>query len=124
MTIDHSIGGVVPASRQKHPLRLDDLAERSRLQRSEMPHAGLAAAMHAWAVGQPIERVLEESGLGAGDFVRWSKQTIDLLDQISQAAETAVRGGLEEERMGALAQLARDAKRAVRRGIVAASSTS
>ncbi len=105
-------------------VELDDLAERYRLPRSEMPHAGLAAAMHAWAAGTPIEQVLERSGIGAGDFVRWSKQTIDMLDQIAQACETAVRGGLDEDRLGELAKLAREAKRGVRRGIVEASSAS
>ncbi|GAA1631363.1 DEAD/DEAH box helicase [Leucobacter chromiireducens] len=104
--------------------RLDDLAERSRLPRSEMPDAGLAGTMHAWASGQPIERVLEEAGLGAGDFVRWTKQTIDLLDQIAQACEAGVRAGLTSPDLGDLAQLARSAKRSVRRGIVEASSTS
>ena len=104
--------------------RLDDLAERSRLPRSEMPDAGLAGTMHAWASGQPIERVLEEAGLGAGDFVRWTKQTIDLLDQIAQACEAGVRAGLTSPDLGELAQLARSAKRSVRRGIVEASSTS
>lgn len=105
-------------------VELDDLSERLRLPRSEMPHAGLAGTMHAWASGRPIERVLDEGGIGAGDFVRWAKQTIDLLDQVAQACETAVRVGLDEDRLGELAQLARAAKRGVRRGIVEASSTS
>ncbi len=105
-------------------VRLDDLSERLRLPRSEMPHAGLAATMHSWASGRPIERVLEESGIGAGDFVRWAKQTIDLLDQLAQACETAVRVGFDEDRLGELAKLARAAKRGVRRGIVEASSSS
>lgn len=105
-------------------VRLDDLAEQHRLPRSEMPHAGLAKTMHEWARGQSIERILESAGIGAGDFVRWSKQTIDLLDQISQACEAAVRAGIDEDRLGALAQLAREAKRSVRRGIVEASSSS
>lgn len=103
---------------------LDDLAERYRLPRSEMPHAGLAATMHAWSRGISIERLLENSGIGAGDFVRWSKQTIDLLDQIAQACEAGVRAELDEERLGELARIAREAKRSVRRGIVEASSSS
>lgn len=106
---------------------LDDLADRYRLRRGEMPHAGLASAMYSWAKGATLERVLEESGLGAGDFVRWTKQTIDLLDQVAQACE--VGKGLPEltsdaERLGALARTAREAKRAIRRGIVEASSSS
>ena len=106
---------------------LDGLAERYRLPRTEMPHAGLAAAMFDWAKGATLERVLESSGVGAGDFVRWAKQTIDLLDQVAQACEAALsHEALEDdaERFGDLAQLAREAKRAVRRGIVEASSTS
>ncbi|WP_200328767.1 DEAD/DEAH box helicase [Leucobacter sp. L43] len=105
-------------------VRLDDLAERSRLPRSEMPHAGLAKTMHAWVTGRPIELVLEAAGIGAGDFVRWAKQTIDLLDQVAQACEAAVLDDVDADRLGALAHLAREAKRGVKRGIVAASSTS
>ena len=105
-------------------VRLDDLAERSRLPRSEMPHAGLAWTMHSWASGRAIEHVLETAGIGAGDFVRWAKQTIDLLDQVAQACEAAVLTGIDEDRLGALARLAREAKRGVKRGIVEASSSS
>lgn len=108
-------------------VELDDLAERHRLPRTEMPHAGLASAMFDWAKGATLERVLEESGLGAGDFVRWSKQTIDLLDQVSQACEAAqLHDALasDAERLSDLARTAREAKRLVRRGIVEASSTS
>ena len=104
-------------------VQLDDLADRYRLPRAEMPHAGLASAMHSWASGSPIEHVLEASGIGAGDFVRWTKQTIDLLDQIAQACEAVLQAGIDEDRLGELAQSARGARRAVRRGIVEASST-
>ncbi|MGO2140692.1 MAG: DEAD/DEAH box helicase [Leucobacter sp.] len=106
---------------------LDDLAERYRLPRAEMPHAGLAGAMWDWAKGATLERVLESSGIGAGDFVRWSKQTIDMLDQVSQACEVALaHPDLEHEsaRFALLAGLARDAKRSVKRGIVETSSSS
>ena len=105
-------------------VELDDLQERHRLPRGEMPHAGLAATMYDWAGGAPIERVLERSGIGAGDFVRWAKQTIDLLDQIAQACEAATLVGVAEDRLGELAHTAREAKRGVKRGIVEASSTS
>ena len=106
---------------------LDDLADRYRLPRAEMPDASIAAAMFDWAKGASLEQVLERANLGAGDFVRWAKQTIDLLDQVAQACEVAVRHpGLdtEAERLGALAKTAREAKRAVKRGIVEASSSS
>jgi ATP-dependent RNA helicase HelY len=45
--------------------------------------------------------------MAAGDFVRWAKQTIDLLDQLSIVAED-----------GDLARTARRALDGVRRGIV------
>lgn len=108
-------------------VELDDLAERFRLPRSEMPHAGLASAMYEWAGGATLERVLEMDGIGAGDFVRWAKQTIDLLDQIAQAcevAETREELAAEAERYSALARLARDTKRSIRRGIVEDASRS
>jgi ATP-dependent RNA helicase HelY len=46
----------------------------------------------------------------AGDFVRWSKQTIDLLDQLVGVSDVA------------LAKTARQALDLVRRGIVAYST--
>lgn len=107
---------------------LDDLADRHRLPRSDPPDAGLAAMMHAWAGGSTLEQVLEHAGIGAGDFVRWAKQTIDLLEQLIGAAEVAQSPAasrlpeLDVERFAELAALAREAKRRVRRGIVEASS--
>ncbi|UTX54760.1 DEAD/DEAH box helicase [Leucobacter aridicollis] len=108
-------------------VELDDLADRYRLPRPDMPHAGLAGAMYDWSKGATLERVLESSGVGAGDFVRWAKQTIDMLDQVAQACEVALTlEALEHEaaRFGLLAALARDAKRSIRRGIVETSSSS
>ncbi|HEY5515532.1 MAG TPA: hypothetical protein VIK12_04930, partial [Pengzhenrongella sp.] len=55
--------------------------------------------------------VLRGSDLAAGDFVRWCKQVIDLLDQLSQAAPDP-----------ALAHTAHQAVSALRRGVVAYSS--
>lgn len=100
--------------------RLDDLADRHRLPRTEVPHTGLAVTMHGWASGQPIEQLLESAEIGAGDFVRWAKQTIDLLDQMTQACENAI--GSDYERLATLGATARSAKRAIRRGIVETSS--
>ncbi|WP_439593223.1 DEAD/DEAH box helicase [Microbacterium sp.] len=90
--------------------RLDDLEREHRLPGSEPVSAGLAQAMYSWARGVPLERVLVEADMAAGDFVRWSKQTIDLLDQLSIVAD------------GDLGTTARKALDAVRRGIVAYSS--
>jgi ATP-dependent RNA helicase HelY len=101
---------------------LDGHEQRHRLSQTQLPHAGLALAMYGWARGDTLTKTLERSGLGVGDFVRWCKQTIDLLDQIAQASLSVV--GEERRERAAITGLARDAKKLVRRGIVEASSTS
>ena len=90
--------------------RLDDLEREHHLPGSEPPSGGLALAMHTWARGGMLDRVLDEADMAAGDFVRWAKQTIDLLDQLSLVAD------------GDVGRTARSALDAVRRGIVAHSS--
>jgi ATP-dependent RNA helicase HelY len=90
--------------------RLDDVEREHRLAGSNPPSTGLATAMHRWARGGALDQVLRDADLAAGDFVRWSKQTIDLLDQISIVAD------------GRQSRTARQAIDAVRRGIVAYSS--
>ncbi|GAA0496393.1 DEAD/DEAH box helicase [Microbacterium aurantiacum] len=89
---------------------LDDLERDHHLPGSEPPAPGLATAMHAWARGAMLDRVLADADMAAGDFVRWAKQTIDLLDQLSLVAEPDV------------ATTARRALESVRRGIVAHST--
>jgi len=86
--------------------RLDDLEHEHRLPGSAPVATGLSTAMHSWARGATLDRVLDEADLAAGDFVRWAKQTIDLLDQLSLVAQPPV------------ATTARRALEAVRRGIV------
>jgi ATP-dependent RNA helicase HelY len=90
--------------------RLDDLEHDHSLPGTEPVSANLAQAMHSWARGASLDLVLLEADLAAGDFVRWTKQTIDLLDQLSLVAPPAV------------ATTARRALDSVRRGIVAYSS--
>lgn len=85
---------------------LDDLERDFELPGTEPPSPGLSLAMHEWARGGALDRVLRDADLAAGDFVRWTKQTIDLLDQISIVAT------------GELATTARSAIDAIRRGIV------
>lgn len=85
---------------------LDDLERDHRLSGPEHPSPALAQAMHAWARGVPLGVVLEDIELAAGDFVRLTKQVIDLLDQISIVADSE------------LAIRARDAIDGVRRGVV------
>jgi ATP-dependent RNA helicase HelY len=50
-------------------------------------------------------------GLSAGDFVRWMKQVIDMAGQVADAAGA-----------GPVRDTARDAVRALRRGVVAYSA--
>jgi len=71
---------------------------------------GLVSAVHRWARGARLEEVINVD-LAAGDFVRWCKQVIDLLDQLADAAPTA-----------RLRETARAGVSAVRRGIVAIGS--
>jgi len=85
---------------------LDDLERDHRLPGTEPVATGIAKAMHSWARGVMLDRVLVEADMAAGDFVRWAKQTIDLLDQLSLVADAP------------LARTARAALEAVRRGIV------
>jgi len=75
------------------------------------PDLGFAWAAHAWARGKPLESVLGPD-LTPGDFVRATKQLMDLLGQIAVAAG----------RDTPLAGTARRAVEALRRGVVAYSS--
>ncbi len=79
------------------------------------PELGFVWPMLRWARGEPLERVLDagpgDGELSAGDFVRWCRQAIDLLDQIVEAAPGSV---LSRNALAAIG--------AVRRGVVAYSS--
>ena len=89
---------------------LDELEDRYRVPRTQPLATGLAPAMHRWARGGRLDSVLERADMQAGDFVRWSKQVLDLLDQLAKVAE------------GGLRSTAIEAQDAVRRGIVAMAS--
>ncbi|WP_024873754.1 DEAD/DEAH box helicase [Saccharomonospora piscinae] len=86
-----------------------------RLDRTREPDAGFAWPVYRWARGESLEKVLtaaEVNGqeLSAGDFVRWSRQVIDLLEQIRDVL------GRDHAVGGAAAK----ASRLLRRGVVAA----
>ncbi|GAA2064010.1 DEAD/DEAH box helicase [Leifsonia soli] len=89
---------------------LDDLEQDNRLPGSEPPSTALSLAMWMWSRGSGLDAVLSEADMAAGDFVRWAKQTIDLLDQLSLVAQ------------GNVGRVARQALESIRRGIVAYSS--
>lgn len=79
--------------------RLKTLETEYRVQTLPDPDLGLAWPMLRWAQGRPLESVLWESDMTAGDFVRWTKQVIDLLGQVIQAG--AGRPVAEQARIAA-----------------------
>lgn len=88
---------------------------RHRLAPSREPDVGFVVPMYQWASGGTLAATLIAAGergrpLSAGDFVRWCRQVIDLLDQIHQVCRVS-RPGLSVN--------AGAAARAVRRGVVA-----
>jgi len=88
---------------------------RYRLERTREPDLGFAWPVHRWARGESLSAVLttaQQNGheLSAGDFVRWCRQVVDLLDQVSGVAG----------RSSAVGRAAADAVTAVRRGVVSA----
>jgi ATP-dependent RNA helicase HelY len=96
----------------------DDEADRG-LPRSREPQLGFLWASYRWARQERLDRVLvaaAEQGneLSPGDFIRWCKQLVDLLDQIAAAPGPTPDGA-------SVAVVARAAVQAVRRGVVAQS---
>jgi ATP-dependent RNA helicase HelY len=97
-------------------LRSDE--NRHRLAPSREPDAGFVPAVYRWATTGNLAAALAASdvngtgsSLSAGDFVRWCRQVLDLLDQVRNASPDA---GMRKA-----------AKRAiddVRRGVVAVDS--
>jgi ATP-dependent RNA helicase HelY len=85
------------------------------LRATREPDAGFASAVRSWAGGSTLADALDsaaETGqeVSAGDFVRWCRQVIDLLDQIRMVAPGDVAGR------------AADAVTALRRGVVSLGS--
>ncbi|MFE0426137.1 DEAD/DEAH box helicase [Streptomyces sp. NPDC058953] len=98
--------------------RLDALEEDFKIHQAEgvgqrEPDLGFAWSAYQWASGLGLDEVLRESEMPAGDFVRWTKQVIDVLGQIAAAAPADG---------GTVAKNARKAVDAVLRGVVAYSS--
>ncbi len=90
---------------------LEQLERAHRLPGTPQPELGLCRGMYAWALGAPLPDVLYEADLSAGDFVRVSRQTIDLLEQIRAATAGTP-----------LAALAHDATALIDTGIIAYSA--
>lgn len=91
--------------------KLDGLEKEHHLDFLREPDLGFAWAAYRWAEGDALDDVLSVTDLAAGDFVRWMKQLLDLIDQVADAA-----GGAP------LRTAAREASERLRRGVVAYSS--
>jgi ATP-dependent RNA helicase HelY len=94
-------------------LRSDE--HRHRLNPSREPDEGFVPAVYRWATTGNLAAALDASDvagngtpLPAGDFVRWCRQVLDLLDQVRNAAPEA-----------ALRKTAKRAIDDIRRGVVA-----
>jgi ATP-dependent RNA helicase HelY len=90
---------------------VDDLEEAHHIDATSALDLGIVAPVHHWANGRSLDAVLRGTDLAAGDFVRWCKQVIDVLDQLATAAPDP-----------AMRRTAVRAIEAVRRGVVAYSS--
>jgi ATP-dependent RNA helicase HelY len=93
---------------------LEEDERRHHLERTREPDLGFAWPVYRWARGESLAAVLtaaEQNGqeLSAGDFVRWCRQVVDLLDQLRvvPGAEPAIRAAAEQAIV------------ALRRGVVA-----
>jgi ATP-dependent RNA helicase HelY len=98
-------------------LRADE--EERGLPVSRAPEVGFMWVIYRWARQDRLDRVLDTAAqrgieLSAGDFIRWCKQVIDLLDQLSVAPGPTPQGT-------SVSRTARAAVDAIRRGVVAQS---
>lgn len=91
---------------------LEDIEEENKLPLTGEPELGLVWPLYKWARGRHLQDVLSGTDLAAGDFVRWVKQVVDLLDQLAKIP------GLDPR----LARLSAEAISLIRRGVVAYSS--
>ncbi|MGK2882054.1 MAG: DEAD/DEAH box helicase [Mycobacterium sp.] len=88
---------------------------RHRINPSREPDEGFVAAVYRWASSGDLAASLAASDaagtgspLSAGDFVRWCRQVLDLLDQVRNAApdratRAAARRAIDEIRRGVVA---------------------
>ena len=94
-------------------LRADE--QRHRLAPSRQPDEGFVPAIYRWATTGNLAAALAVSDvagngspLPAGDFVRWCRQVLDLLDQVRNAApessvRTAAKRAIDDIRRGVVA---------------------
>lgn len=70
--------------------QLAQLQQQHRLNPETPLELGMCYAIFRWANGASLPEVLKIAGLLPGDFIRWSKQLIDLLDQLSKSADPEI----------------------------------
>ncbi|GAA4734370.1 DEAD/DEAH box helicase [Modestobacter marinus] len=109
------VAGALAEMRRVHTA-LTDLEREHALPVTRDPDLGFVWAAYRWADGQSLDRVLagaQQAGteLSGGDFVRWARQLVDLLDQLAKVADDPLAG------------IARAAVGRVRRGVVAVAVT-
>ncbi|QCQ91083.1 DEAD/DEAH box helicase [Rhodococcus sp. SGAir0479] len=96
-------------------LRADEI--RHKLPLTREPDTGFVNAIYQWASEESLVDALLAAGSGgkelsAGDFVRWCRQVIDILDQLHSTAPDP-----------SVAKAAARAVGAIRRGVVAVAAT-
>ena len=94
-------------------VRPEDVEEANKLPLTGEPELGLVWPIFKWAKGRHLQEVLSGTDLAAGDFVRWVKQVIDLLDQLAHIPNLYLRD---------CAGRARRPSNSIKRGVVAYSS--
>lgn len=67
--------------------QLSEIEEDHGVQTQKQPDYGFCYISHRWANGNSLQNVLKGSDMSVGDFVRSTKQLVDLLGQIAAASE-------------------------------------
>jgi ATP-dependent RNA helicase HelY len=102
--IREAVGALTATWSNLHVLEQDHGLDITR-----RPDPGLVDAVHRWANGATLLHVLTHTDITAGDFVRWTRQVIDLLGQLA----TCIDPGQP------LSARAREAADLLNRGVVA-----
>ena len=68
---------------------IKDVESSYRLNYLREADAGFIWPIWKWARGQNLNKILRNSDLEPGDFVRWAKQVIDILGQLASATSDA-----------------------------------
>ena len=85
----------MPSPRVSHALtevisvwaQLEEIESQYGVKTQREPDAGFCWISYKWASGGSLQSVLKGSDMSVGDFVRSTKQLVDLLNQIAGASE-------------------------------------